>query len=110
MDSTRGFLDSAVPSPRSFSKWRPPHSHERSQAFHSRAGHHRRSDIFTRAIIGLSNGLELCVTAEGVETDAQVEALSKLGAHKAQGFLFGKAMPASEVARLLLVKTLQLAA
>ena len=68
------------------------------------------SDIFTRAIIGLSNGLELCVTAEGVETDAQVEALSKLGAHQAQGFLFGKAMPASEVAQLLSVKPLQLVA
>jgi EAL domain-containing protein (putative c-di-GMP-specific phosphodiesterase class I) len=67
-------------------------------------------DIFTRAIIGLSNALELCVTAEGVETEAQVEALSKLGAHEAQGFLFGKAMPASEVAQLSSVKPLQLVA
>ena len=73
-------------------------------------GASEESDIFTRAIIGLSNGLELCVTAEGVETDAQLEVLSKLGAHQAQGFLFGKAMPASEVAQLLSVKQLQHAA
>jgi EAL domain-containing protein (putative c-di-GMP-specific phosphodiesterase class I) len=68
------------------------------------------SDIFTRAIVGPSNGLELCVTAEGVDTDVQVEAPSKLVAHEAQGFLFGKAMPASEVAQLLSVKPLQLVA
>jgi diguanylate cyclase (GGDEF)-like protein len=68
------------------------------------------SDIFARAIMGLSNGLELCVTAEGVETDAQVAALAKLGTHQGQGFLFGKAMPASEVAQVLSVKPLQIAA
>jgi diguanylate cyclase (GGDEF)-like protein len=73
-------------------------------------GANPESDIFTRAIIGLSNGLELCVTAEGVETDAQLETLAKLGAHQAQGFVFGKAMPASEVARLLTMKPLQLVA
>jgi diguanylate cyclase (GGDEF)-like protein len=80
------------------------------QHFIRELGSTEQSDIFARAIIGLSNGLELCVTAEGVETAAQVEALSKLGAHQAQGFLFGKAMPASEVAQLLSVKPLRLVA
>jgi diguanylate cyclase (GGDEF)-like protein len=59
------------------------------------------SDVFARAIIGLSKGLQLCVTAEGVETDAQVEALVQLGVQQAQGLLFGKAMSAYEVAQLL---------
>ena len=65
------------------------------------------NDIFLRAIIGLSYGLELRVAAEGVETEAQVEALSRLGAHQAQGFLFGKATTPWEVAQLLSVELMQ---
>jgi len=68
------------------------------------------SDVFARAIIGLSEGLQLCVTAEGVETDAQMEALLQLGVQQAQGSLFGKAMSACEVAQLLSAKPGQLAA
>ena len=68
------------------------------------------SDVFARAIIGLSKGLQLCVTAEGVETEAQVGALLQLGVQQAQGSLFGKAMSACEVAQLLSVKPGQLAA
>jgi diguanylate cyclase (GGDEF)-like protein len=70
-------------------------------------GTSEESDIFLRAIIGLSRGLELCVAAEGVETGAQVEALSRLGAHQAQGFLFGKAIPPWEVAQLLSVESIE---
>ena len=70
-------------------------------------GSSEESDIFLRAIIGLSHGLELCVAAEGVETEAQVEALSRLGAHQAQGFLFGRAIPPWEVAQLLSVEPMQ---
>ena len=62
---------------------------------------------FLRAIIGLSRGLDLCVAVEGVETDAQVAALSRLGAHQAQGFLFGKAIPPWEVTQLLSVEPMQ---
>ena len=59
------------------------------------------SDIFMRAIIGLCKGLDLRVTAEGVETEAQAEAAFQHGAHQAQGFLFSKAVPASAVSELL---------
>jgi diguanylate cyclase (GGDEF)-like protein len=59
------------------------------------------SDVFMRAIIGLCNGLNLCVTAEGVETEGQAMAAFRHGAHQAQGFLFGKAVPASAVFQLL---------
>jgi diguanylate cyclase (GGDEF)-like protein len=68
------------------------------------------SEVFTRAIIRLSDALDLCVTAEGVETDAQLKALSQLGAHQAQGLLFGQAIPAWEVAQLLSGRPGQLAA
>ena len=72
-------------------------------------GSGEENDLFLRAMIGLSHGLDLCVAAEGVETDAQVEALSRLGAHQVQGFLFGKAIPPWEVAQLLSVEPIQCA-
>ena len=70
-------------------------------------GSGEENDLFLRAMIGLSHGLDLCVAAEGVETDAQVETLSRLGAHQVQGFLFGKAIPPWEVAQLLSVEPVQ---
>ncbi len=59
------------------------------------------SEIFVRAIIGLCKGLSLTVTAKGVETETQGAAALQHGAHHGQGFLFGKAVPAAEVLRLL---------
>ena len=59
------------------------------------------SQIFMRAIIGLCKGLNLSVTAEGVETEAQAVAAFQHGVHQAQGFLYGKAVPAAEVLPLL---------
>lgn len=59
------------------------------------------SDVFMRAIIGLCKGLELRVTAEGIETNAQAEAAFQHGVHQAQGFLFSEAVPASAVLQLL---------
>lgn len=53
-----------------------------------------------RALIGLGTGLSLAVTAEGVEDSDQRSTLINAGCTQAQGFLFGKAIPADEV-RLL---------
>jgi len=64
-------------------------------------GSSAESDIFMRAIIGLCGGLNLCVTAEGIETDAQAKAALRHGVHEAQGFLFGRAVSASAVFHLL---------
>jgi len=61
------------------------------------------SAIFFRAIVGLCKGLNLDVTAEGVETEAQAVAAFQHGVHQAQGFLYGKAVPAAEVLPLLLL-------
>jgi diguanylate cyclase (GGDEF)-like protein/PAS domain S-box-containing protein len=52
----------------------------------------------TTAILDLARSLDLRVTAEGVETAAQREALLAMGCTNAQGWLFGKAMPAEELA------------
>jgi diguanylate cyclase (GGDEF)-like protein len=59
------------------------------------------SDIFMRAIIGLCGGLNLAITAEGIESDAQAMAALRHGVHEAQGFLFGRAVPASAALELL---------
>ena len=59
------------------------------------------SDHFMRAIIGLCRGLNLCVTAEGVETKGQAVAALQHGVHQAQGYLFGQAVPGSAVLQLL---------
>jgi EAL domain-containing protein (putative c-di-GMP-specific phosphodiesterase class I) len=58
-------------------------------------------EIFMRAIMGLCKGLNLTVTAEGIETEAQAAAAVAHGAQQGQGFLFGKAIPATEVLQLL---------
>ncbi|WFU43579.1 bifunctional diguanylate cyclase/phosphodiesterase [Bradyrhizobium sp. CB82] len=59
------------------------------------------SDIFMRAIIGLCGGLNLCTTAEGIETEAQALAATRHGVHQAQGFLFSKAICSRSVMQLL---------
>jgi EAL domain-containing protein (putative c-di-GMP-specific phosphodiesterase class I) len=64
-------------------------------------GKSAESDIFMRAIFGLCKGLDLCVTAEGVETNVQADAAFRYGAQQAQGFLFSEAVPASAVLQLL---------
>ncbi len=56
-------------------------------------------------MVGLSKGLNLAVTAEGVETEAQAAAALEHGVNQAQGFLFGKAVPAAQVLQLLSTPT-----
>ena len=51
-----------------------------------------------QAVIGLARALNLKVTAEGIETQEQVEALVGLGCAEGQGYYFGAPMSASEFA------------
>ena len=55
-----------------------------------------RQAALVRACIALGQALELELVAEGVETEAQAQALQALGCETAQGWLYAKAMPAAE--------------
>lgn len=53
------------------------------------------------AIISMAKSLNLRIVAEGVETPEQLHFLSSNGVSVIQGFLFSKAVPSSELIRLL---------
>ena len=55
--------------------------------------------IVVETILAMARSLKLKTVAEGVETTAQYQALSELGATLAQGYLFGRPMPAEELER-----------
>ncbi len=55
----------------------------------------------TAAVVGLGRALNLEVLAEGVETEIQLAHLRLLGCDTAQGYLFARPMPASELVDLL---------
>ena len=54
-----------------------------------------------RAIIALTESLELRVIAEGIETQEQLDLLEALGCTMMQGYLFSKPLPPEELAVLL---------
>jgi EAL domain-containing protein (putative c-di-GMP-specific phosphodiesterase class I) len=49
------------------------------------------------SVLALGRGLELPTVAEGIETEQQFEILRASGVQFAQGYLFGKPCPASEL-------------
>jgi diguanylate cyclase (GGDEF)-like protein/PAS domain S-box-containing protein len=67
--------------------------------------HHVSTDpnsaVVARAIIGLAHNLRMTVIAEGVETDAQLSFLRKLGCDEMQGFFFSKPLPADQFEAML---------
>lgn len=56
-----------------------------------------KNEAIAKTIINLAHNLGMQVIAEGVEKDLQAEILKEADCHKAQGFLFSKAVPASEI-------------
>ncbi len=51
---------------------------------------HAASVALVRGVVALARELDIAVVAEGVETDAQLDALLGAGAELVQGFLFGR--------------------
>jgi diguanylate cyclase (GGDEF)-like protein/PAS domain S-box-containing protein len=62
---------------------------------------HGEGSAIARAVINMAHALDITVTAEGVETDAQRRGLRVLGCDRAQGFLFSPPLPAEEFSALL---------
>ncbi|MCX7165410.1 MAG: EAL domain-containing protein [Rhodocyclales bacterium] len=60
------------------------------------------SATVARAIIGLAHNLHMTVIAEGVETEAQLSFLRKLGCDEMQGFLFSRPLPAEQFEAMLM--------
>jgi len=57
----------------------------------------KSSGVLTRAIAGLAASFKIAVTAEGVETAAQLQCLRAMGCAEAQGFYFSKPKPVGEL-------------
>lgn len=64
----------------------------------------RDAQAIVRSIVSLGMGLGVTITAEGVETEAELGCLRHEGCHEAQGFLFSAARPNSEIVALLNVQ------
>ena len=54
-----------------------------------------------RAVAAMAKGLGMQTTAEGVETQEQLDAVKAEGCTEMQGFLLSRAVPAGEIAKLL---------
>ena len=59
------------------------------------------SSKLTSAIVAIAKGLELEIVAEGVEEQDQLAVLRSLACDTAQGYLFSRPVPASEISALL---------
>ncbi len=58
--------------------------------------HHR---VLIEATVRVARSREMTVLAEGIETPAQASLMARMGCDQAQGWFFGSAMPAAELAR-----------
>jgi diguanylate cyclase (GGDEF)-like protein len=76
------------------------------RSFVDRLGKDGEGTTIVRAILGLANGFGLATTAEGIEDADQLASLKANGCNEGQGYLFGKAVPASEISGVL-AKTLR---
>ncbi len=63
--------------------------------------HDVRAQLIVSAIIGLASSFEVGVVAEGVENDAELAMVLRLGCDRAQGHYLGKPMSAEAIRQLL---------
>jgi diguanylate cyclase (GGDEF)-like protein len=57
-----------------------------------------------KAIVALSNSLQLSCIAEGIETEAQKNCLQSLGCERFQGYLFSRPLPESELEKKMMAQ------
>jgi diguanylate cyclase (GGDEF)-like protein len=61
----------------------------------------RQNDAIVTAVINLCDGLGMCATAEGVETESQFDSLRRRGCREAQGYLFSRPCASEDVPALI---------
>jgi diguanylate cyclase (GGDEF)-like protein len=71
------------------------------QTFIANLGHSQQAATIVRAVIALGRGLDVPVSAEGVETEEQLKFLANEGCNEIQGYLLGKPKPIAEYAELV---------
>ena len=71
------------------------------RSFVDALGIEQERTAIVEAIIGMARALSLDVIAEGVENEAQLSELRRLGCDYAQGHLFSRALPPEKIAGLL---------
>jgi diguanylate cyclase (GGDEF)-like protein/PAS domain S-box-containing protein len=71
------------------------------RSFIDALGVEQERTAIVEAIIGMARALSLDVIAEGVENEAQLSELRRLGCDYAQGHLFSRALPPERISRLL---------
>lgn len=77
------------------------------RSFIAAMGEDESARAIVRAVIGLGRSLDLPVTAEGIETDAQYRMVVDEGCAQAQGYLFGKPGGAPEQQSQIATQTRQ---
>ena len=60
----------------------------------------KESLAIIRAVVAMATSLDMTTTAEGVETEAELNMVRSLGANKIQGFYFGRPMVPEEALKL----------
>ena len=68
------------------------------QSFIQNMTHHAADAAIVCAVAGLGRSLGIATVGEGVETEEQLIALRAAGCQLAQGYLFSRPVPASELA------------
>jgi diguanylate cyclase (GGDEF)-like protein/PAS domain S-box-containing protein len=71
------------------------------RSFVARLGGERNDAAIVEAVIALARGLNMEVTAEGIETSEQLARLGALGCHHGQGYYFARPLPAAGATELL---------
>ena len=72
------------------------------RSFVQHLDHSEQSRSIVRAIVNMAAALDVAVTAEGVETHAQLTFLSQAGCNHLQGYLFSKPVSPTRLTELLM--------
>ncbi|SDN28131.1 diguanylate cyclase (GGDEF) domain-containing protein [Geodermatophilus siccatus] len=78
---------------------RTPQAFKLDRSFVARLPDDRPTDAIVSAVLALAGHLGATVTAEGVETGAQLQRLRELGCPQVQGFLLGSPVTAEQIER-----------